>query len=729
MHILSADTSSEDAIFFDTNNKLCVTIAGTARLVSTAAFRDPCAWGLLRVVYDAANGTNNLKLRVFWNDVEITAWDTDTRSGITTGTAKINHTVAHNLGRNANGSTSYYDGYMAEPALKSSVDAAWGTTTDTVTNIPGPVMPLGALWFLDFSDNSGTTSTTLGKDRSGNGNNWTPNNFSVSAGLTNDSFTDSPTNYGNDSGAGGEVRGNFAVMNWLDRPAGTGASPAFSDGNLTVANTSDNLNMPCRSTLGFRSGKIRFEQYIVTTKAVEGTGGYHAGGFCPETAPLNNPPGANAGGGVGGFGRDGTVNADGVQTYSTGVSTWAQDDIYTHLLDIDNGKYYLAKNGTWLNSANPDAGTGYVATITTTGKEWYACAEHARTAEKSTFNFGQRPWQSTPANCTSFKAMCTQNKTAPSILRADDYFAINLRTGTGASFNVTGKRFQPDLVFGKGRSGTTDWYAYDATRGVQKDLGFNLATDETTQAQGVTAFNSDGFSGGTLAKLNTNAATYVNYLIKKGAHFDIVTYTGNGSNRTIAHALGVAPSLVIIKSRTTAGSDTGWPLWSNGLANTEYILMNTAGVKVTGATTFWNSTSPTSSVFSLGTAAEVNANGDTYVAYVFADTPGFFKAGAFTGNANADGPFVPLGFRPSLVSIKNPSGTNRWWDVDGVRNSYNPVGLEIDFSATTAEASTTGIDIVSNGFKLRELGAALNSANAMLYFAFGEFPFKYGRAR
>ncbi|NBU73444.1 MAG: hypothetical protein EBS53_18720, partial [Bacteroidetes bacterium] len=279
------------------------------------------------------------------------------------------------------------------------------------------------------------------------------------------------------------------------------------------------------------------------------------------------------------------------------------------------------------------------------------------------WNFGQRPFAYTAPS--GFKALCTQNLSTPTVVQGDDYFNTVLYTGTGSTQSITGVGFQPDFVWVKSRSAATDHGLYDAVRGVQKQLESNTTTDETTETTGLTAFGSDGFTVGSLAQVNTSSATYVAWQWKESvaSGFDIVTYTGNGSNRTIAHNLGVAPSLIIVKARTTASTDQGWPTWHTSIANTNYLMLNTTAASTSGAT-YWNSTSPTSSVFSVGTDAAVNANGDTYVAYLFAAIPGFSAFGSYTGNGSADGPFVYTGFRPAFVMVKRTDSSEDWvmWD-------------------------------------------------------------------
>jgi hypothetical protein len=414
--------------------------------------------------------------------------------------------------------------------------------------------------------------------------------------------------------------------------------------------------------------------------------------------------------------------SDGV-TYSgsstAGRPTWnSAGTVIGVAIDCDNGAIYFANANTWITSGVPTSGasrTGAITTYTGGSKTLFGGFGVFNTTPSITgcVNFGQRPFT------------CTANLPAVAIAKPASYFDVKTRTGTGAAFNVTGEAFQPDLVWTKGRSGATDHAIYDAVRGVTKDIGTNLATDQTTQAQGVTAFNADGFSGGTLAKINTNAATYIDWMWKESvtAGLDIVAVTGNGANRTVAHNLGVVPKMIIGKSLTTAGADTGWPVYHASLANTEYLMLNTTAAKATGAT-YWNSTTPTSSVFSLGTAADVNTNADIYIYYAFAEIAGFSKFGIFAGNGSADGPFVWCGFRPKFIVIKRQDLANSWEMMDSARDPYNIVSHRVEAERANAETVATPdmLDFLSNGFKIKTSDVGWNGTS-MVFAAFAEFPF------
>ena len=214
------------------------------------------------------------------------------------------------------------------------------------------------------------------------------------------------------------------------------------------------------------------------------------------------------------------------------------------------------------------------------------------------------------------------------------------------------------------------------------------------------------------------------------AGFSIVSYTGTGSNGTVAHGLGVAPKWVIVKKRNNTGD---WVVWHEGLGDgTNYIILDTDQAGLT-ATNIWNSTIPTSSVFSVGTHTTTNGSSDTFIAYCFAEIEGYSKFGKFTGNGDADGPFVYTGFRPAWLMWKRTNSTNQWVMNDATRNPFNQTDQVLYANLNDADSTGEGIvtNLVSNGFKLLSstAGNANTNNSTYIYMAFAEMPFKYANAR
>ncbi len=337
--------------------------------------------------------------------------------------------------------------------------------------------------------------------------------------------------------------------------------------------------------------------------------------------------------------------------------------------------------------------------------------------------------------------------------------AATLYTGTGANRSVSnavnGVGFQPDLVWMKARSAANSHYLSNSIMGV----GFGLSSDATsaqaTVAAGkdLTSFDATGFSLGpeqTYGSSNTNGTSIVAWNWKAGgaavtntagsissqvsanttAGFSVVTYTGTGANATVGHGLGVAPKMVIVKRRD---STSDWVAYHSGLPSAAYRIYLNYDLAQDGgaaAAATWNSTAPTGTVFSVGTNANSNASGGTFVAYCYAPVAGYSAFGSYTGNGSADGPFVYLGFRPRFVMFKRTDSTGTWFMEDTSRGTYNVMGPELYANSSDAEATVNRLDVLSNGFKMRAANAGDNaSGGTYIYACFAENPFKFSNAR
>ena len=217
------------------------------------------------------------------------------------------------------------------------------------------------------------------------------------------------------------------------------------------------------------------------------------------------------------------------------------------------------------------------------------------------------------------------------------------------------------------------------------------------------------------------------------AGFSIVTYTGTGANATVGHGLGVAPSMIIGKNRSSGTA--GWPVYHSSVGNTGALILNLTGATDVNSL-YWNNTSPTSSVFSIGTGSSVNTNTQNYVFYCFAAVDGYSAFGKYTGNGSADGPFVFTGFRPRFILVKRTdSAPYDWAMMDTSRDTYNVAYQTLWSNLSNAEYTTTGstgmaTDILSNGFKMRGTNTENNaSGGTYVYAAFAENPFRISRAR
>ena len=324
----------------------------------------------------------------------------------------------------------------------------------------------------------------------------------------------------------------------------------------------------------------------------------------------------------------------------------------------------------------------------------------------------------------------------------NDYFNTKLHTGNGAEQAITGVGFQPDFTWIKKRNGTAVHYLFDAVRGATYFLNSDQNYANQDNAQSLKSFDSDGFTLGTMAGANNNSDTFVSWNWRAGAGqgssntdgtinttytsvnttagFSISQYTGTGSNATIGHGLGVAPKMVLVKRTNTTGN---WTMYHIGSGATKYLYLNQTAAEAS-ASSIWNDTAPTSSVFSVGTDGEVNASGSTYVAYCFASVKGFSKFGVYYGDASADGPFIYTGFKPGLIILKRAGNAgNNWNMIDSVRNPSNDVDKILFPSSNDAEVTTTVADINSTGFKIRLTSSGWNhNQDKFIYMAFAEEP-------
>ena len=338
----------------------------------------------------------------------------------------------------------------------------------------------------------------------------------------------------------------------------------------------------------------------------------------------------------------------------------------------------------------------------------------------------------------------------PTISNGSKYMQAVTYTGTGATQTIT-VGFQPDLVWIKSRSAATDHKLTDSVRGVTKALISDTTGAETTDTNGVTAFTSNGFTLGSDSVYNTNGATYVAWCWQAGqgstssntsgsitstvsvnttAGFSVVTYTGNATTgATVGHGLGVKPAMVILKTR--AGGIEGWPVWQKSLASESYFLrLNETSATYTSLSNRWTAFSSTT--ITLGNNTETNGSGYTYVAYCWAEIAGFSKFGSYTANASTDGPFIYTGFRPKYILIKGSVAGNNWVTLDTSRSTYNQVAAYLLPNVSNAEGTAGDyIDILSNGFKIRDSGSDVNysSGATYIYMAFAENPFKNALAR
>jgi len=739
---------NRDFIRFNTTEKLAIFLnEGTgATLVTTQVFRDPSAWYHFVIAIDTTQATAANRIKLYVNGTQVTAFDTATYP------AQNHNFVAWNVSGKVQdvgdssppGAGQFFDGYMAEVNWidgQQLTPTSFGTTS-TITGVWSPIRYGGSYgtngYHLTF--NSYATQAALGTDTSGNSNTFTVNNCSVTAGVTYDSMIDVPTV--TDTGS------NYAVLNPLDLTNGaTNATATFSQGNLAVSSGSGNqlilgsIGMDsglwyweCTTTTGTIGGSL---SGVALTQATRNSyGGFDQYSFVLYYSPGNKLTNdANAGFGVTYLGSGAIIG-----------------DVVCCAFNRTTGKiWWRVNNNAWGGAAggDPVAGTGEAFSGLNTGT-FYPCID-ADSRATNFINFGQRPFAYTPP--TGFNSLNTYNLAAASILKGNEYMDATTYTGTGASLSVTNAGgFQPGFVWAKSRSAATDHALYDSVRGTTKQIESNTTTAETTEATGLTAFDSTGFTVGALAQMNTSAATYVGWQWKAGSTVSnttgsrttsvsastisgcsVVTGSVRGVNvqDTFGHGLGVTPQLILVKD--TSGV-YNWAIFHVSVSTntSRYLVFNTSAVST--YSTVWGAALPTSSVFGLTGDGAVGAN-NNFVAYCFAPIAGFSAFGDYTGNGSADGPFIYCGFRPRWVLLKKTSAVGSWFIYDTARDTYNLAFkylLANDAGAenTTGTANVWDIDILSNGFKIRNDGGFDNASSATyIYAAFAENPFNNSLAR
>ena len=312
------------------------------------------------------------------------------------------------------------------------------------------------------------------------------------------------------------------------------------------------------------------------------------------------------------------------------------------------------------------------------------------------------------------------------------YFQTKLYTGAGEAQDITNdgnSDLQPDLVWISLRSHADNKVWFDSVRGATQRLVSNLNSPEATLSgtdRMVTAFNSDGVSLGGNSNVTGDGKTFAAWQWKETADagFDIVAYTGNGSNRTISHSLSAVPKMMIIKNRTATSGDRDWAVYHQALGNGSFCLLNSTAAK-DDSDGFFNATTPTSSVFSLGDNTRVNANTDTCIAYLFAEKKGYSKFGSYTGNGDVNGIFAYIGFKPAFVIIKDVTGARDWVMFDNKRNTFNVLNGRLFPNNTDAEnTAVDALDFTAQGFKIRSTNTSVGvSGNTYIYMAFAESPF------
>jgi hypothetical protein len=706
-------------IFFSSTDTLNYGLYDTSFRVSSAKFRDPSAWYHIVVALDTTQATASNRLHMYVNGVELTSFSTSNDPALNTDYS-INQNAIHTLGSAENFSALYkLDGYLAE------IHFIDGQQLDPSSF--GEVNSDTGQWIAkEYSGSSGTNgfyitgedSADLGADYSGNGNDFT------SSGLTSaDQMSDSPTN-------------NWCVLNSVS----LASTATLSDGNLTLSNTSTGATTCTLATPS--SGKWYFEVKFDSESAA--TTSQAVGVVKAEEAYITG----TSGGGIYFF-TDGTRRIEGSDTGGWGNS-WGVGDTIGVAIDLDDDKIWFAINNTWQASGDPSAGTNPAASGFSS-EPYVALIRNGNSSRTTgwTANFGQNAFAYTPP--TDFLALNSANLPDPTIVDPSAYFQTTLYEGDGSTQSIDqdgNSTFSPNFVWIKNRDATDAHALFDTVRGATEVLSSNSNAAEATNADTLTAFESDGFALGDDVIVNTNAESYVAWQwdapttstntdgsvdstlsVSQTSGFSIGTFVGTGSTLTVGHGLGVAPDFIIAKIvESAAGSSLNWNVYHGSMGNTKALRLNLDGAVQTHEA-YWGNTSPTSTVTTFGFTASINVNTKTTLAYSFAAVDGFSKFGSYEGTGSATaGPMVNLGFRPALIILKSMDSTSDWFMFDDKREGYNVDNDSLLANTTGAETTTDMVDLLSNGFKLR-IATDPNVAETYVYAAFAENPFKTANAR
>ena len=740
---------------------------GNTEYVTTQVFRDTSAWYNIVVMMDAANTIGY----IYVNGVRVTSFSTTNHPTNVDGA--VNSTQKHAFGNRSIDGSADFDGYLAEVNFLDGLIV--GETSGYLDQF-GEVK--NGVWIpkeysgsygtngyrLDFADNAhdapaseGTEdSDNIGSDSSGEHNNWTA---SDSIDTEDCAMPDSPEN-------------NFATMNPLNARRN---GYTLTEGNLkSTPSMAYSLTI---STFANKSGLFYFEVLCLLKPSSSNN---MAVGF--DTLPALSTTQYIE---KGVWDAGGVIAAGDGSSFSSNVGGYTTGDILSVAYNLDTGKGWFRKNdGDWVNSGNPENDSGNIFTFTS--GLYYTPTFMGYNTQSGTLwvaNYGQD--SSFAGNKTSgsanaqdingigdfyyappsggFLALCTANLPEPTIgansgdnEQADDYFNTHIYDGNNNATRTFDIGFVSDWSWFKARN--QDGYGhqlFDSSRGPTKLIFSNDPALETTSAEGVTSFDSSGnLAIGTDAFINeagttmviwnwkanggttvTNTAGSINSTVQANtkAGFSIVTYTGNAdASATIGHGLGVVPKMIMVKQRDESGL---WIVFTEATGKDKKLNLNATTASADSA--LFNNADPTNQVFSVKDTSteDTFGEGHTYVAYCFASVEGYSSVGSFKGNASADGVYVYTGFRPAYILMKNTTATTPWYILDnktGNAGGNVTTNKFLQAHVPDDEDSPTGVDFLSNGFKIRTTGQGQNGSNELIiYMAFADSvgAFKYANAK
>jgi len=717
------------------------------QLKTNRRFRDCTSWYHFVIAIDTEQGTASNRAKLYINGVQETSFSTETYPS-------QNHDTAANVsgniqvwGTNKEGTSNDLDGYLAEAHFvdgQQLTPSSFGFT-ESQTGLWMPKRYEGTHgtngFYLDFSDNSSTAA--LGIDKSPNGNDFTASNFSVSAGVGDDSSLDTPSN-------------NFCTLN----PLKTNPSNriTFTEGMLQHNGVSGNNHLRSHSTMSVSDGKWYMEfKFVSGYETNDNTvsfgictnGGHRASNN--DAVWYENSVNFRART----YGNDGSVrkiNASSSTTLISGLEQFDNGDIMGIALDLENNKMFVSKNGTFFSNGtgtqDPVTGTNPLFSgtdISSRNEQGWFFTVSGYSDQVVTADFGQQGFDYTPP--TGFKSLCTRNmkpELTPAIIDPEKHFKCFKYTGTGATQKIDTVEFRPDLIWCKRIENTSYHILTDSVNGAGKYFVSNTADGLSTGgAQIINAIRDNGFQVGTESNVNGNGETYTAWCWKAGgatvtntdgsitsqvsanteAGFSIIQYSGTGTTGTVGHGLGRTPRVIFFRNHNGEGHD--WNVYyntPNGYgAGVRHLKLNQNSASAY-ATNKYNSTPATSSVITVHTAADNNQSGQTITAYCWANIPGYQKIGVYRGNNDNDGEYIYTGFRPRWVWVKNLDGGHNWLVWDAARETENEMQAVYEFNSTneSGSSSNTAIDFLAMGFKHRTNFMRSNNNEDFLYMAIAE---------
>jgi len=744
-YYISNDTSVDTLNFY--NNY--ASSAWNTYFVATPKFRDISAWYHIVVVFDSTDSTETDRMRAYVNGERITEFSAIGYPSLNLD-GFLNQAQQYCVGSLTN-SAYYMDGYIAETVFIDGAalePSSFGEYDESGTYwMPKKGLDIKALTFGTngfYLDNAADPET----DASGEGHDFTD------VGTVTTS-THTPTNLN-------------AVWNPLSAVGLTTRFPLLTIGNTKAGWTGSTSGRAMPTFPVFFNTHLEFTvtQGSGASSAYPYLQVFDYNGDSAYTALVSQ---SSAGGG------SGTGLAGGAS-----IPNWTTGDRVTLEIDTANGRIYVWIDGSAVNSANPSAGSGYTFDFTMPASGNLAIAWINQTSAGFT-TIVSNPDDFTDSVSSGYYGL-TSTVIAEQVTRTgrdvSEYFETIIRTGNNTETAVavtdgSDNSWGPDLVWQKERGGTIKPQMYDSIRGPLNMLFTDVSNAQAADNAdtGLIAFTSTGFtlgSAGSNGGVNSDSQTEVYWCFKGGGTptadnsesagaaptsgsvmidgvasgaalagsiaatkisantewgFSVVGYTGTGSNATVAHGLGVAPEMIIVKNITQ--TDAWWVYHSHNSTapSTNYLVLNTTAATVDNAAA-WNDTEPTSSVFSVGSAAMVNGSSEAIIAYCFAPSP-YTSFGEYEGNGNANGVFVPttnsegIMIQPTFVIVKSIDSTSNWEIYDDKRLGYNVENAHLDANTTTAESAADNLDILTGGFKMR-VSSDPNVGETYMYMAFGK---------